>query len=306
MSRIFDSSHLTARKQERAIAGSFLTQVDTAPGSATTYMRGSQPMLGIKDNSIMAYVKTGGMTQYTRFPTCIGVSAGCPCPVLEQSLSTPPYVPAIPGQVSGIVFTVGSIIVSWNAPSTGVGPFTYRVTPYLNGVALAPVRTSETTHRFNNLEDWKPYTFTVCAINAVGDGPDFISPYFLAPPENLSRIMAGTDEQLDPVSSLQYVLNSGLDVEILSSAGWGPTRDEACRQKMTWLENHDLGYLPVTFTTNKIEKSNHALASSILIDDHLECINPFIDKGGCGILHKDADTTINTLNSILFATRRYA
>lgn len=117
--------------------------------------------------------------------------------------------------------------------------------------------------------------------------------------ENL-ELMPGAEKLID------VVLNSGLDVEILSSAGWGPTRDEACRQKRTWLENHDLGYLPVTFTTNKLEKSNYALASSILIDDHLECINPFIDKGGCGILHKDADTTINTLNSILFATRRYA
>lgn len=105
---------------------------------------------------------------------------------------------------------------------------------------------------------------------------------------------------------IDVVLNSGLDVEILSSAGWGPTRDEICRQKRVWLENHDLGFLPMTFTTNKKEKANYALASSILIDDHLECINPFIDKGGCGILHTDADKTIQTLNSILFATRRYA
>ena len=73
MSRNFDSSQLTARKQERAISGSFLTQVSTAPDSTATYMRGSRPMLGIKDNSIMPYVKTGGMTHYTRFPTCVGM-----------------------------------------------------------------------------------------------------------------------------------------------------------------------------------------------------------------------------------------
>ena len=226
MSRIFDSSHLTARKQERAIAGSFLTQVSTAPGSATTYMRGSQPMLGIKDNSIMSYVKTGGMTQYTRFPTCIGISAGCPCPELAQSLSTPPYVPAIPGQVSGIVFTIGSIIISWNAPSTSSGPFTYRVTPYLNGVALESVYTTQTNYRFSNLQDWKPYSFTVCAMNANGEGPEVLSPYFLAPPENLSRIMTVTDDQLDPVSSLQYILNAGLNsaLQHVANANLGPTR----------------------------------------------------------------------------------
>jgi len=112
--------------------------------------------------------------------------------------------------------------------------------------------------------------------------------------------MPGAEKLID------VVLNSGLDVEILSSAGWGPTMEEARRQKRTWLENHELGFLPVTFTTNKLEKAKYALPSHILIDDHLECINPFIDKGGCGIHHKDADTTINTLNSILFATRSYA
>ena len=226
MSRNFDSSQLTARKQERAISGSFLAQVSTAPGSTATYMRGSQPMLGIKDNSIMPYVKTGGMTQYTRFPTCVGISLGCPCSDTPISLITPPYVPALPGQVTGIVFTVGSIVVSWNAPSTGDGPFTYRVTPYLNGVALESVHTSQTSYRFSGLQDWQPYTFTVCAINGRGDGPDVLTPYFLAPPANLSSVMEGTTEQLDPVSSLKYILNSGLNylLQYVAAVNLGPTK----------------------------------------------------------------------------------
>jgi hypothetical protein len=224
MSRNFDSSQLTARKQERAIAGSFLTQVQTSPGSTSTYMRGSKPMLGIQDSSIMSYVKTGGMTEYTRYPTCVGISPGCPCPTLNASVSVPPYVPAIPGQVTGITFTVGSVVVSWNAP-TG-GPFTYRITPYLNGVALASVVTSATTYRFTTLEEWKPYTFTVCAINAAGDGPNQLTPYFIAPPNNLSLIMSGDITPLNPLSSLQYIMNAGIDYvfQYIASVNMGPTK----------------------------------------------------------------------------------
>ena len=226
MSRNFDSSQLTARKQERAIAGSFLTQVPTSVGATSTYMRGSKPMLGIQDSSIMSYVKTGGMTEYTRYPTCVGISPGCPCIALNASVSVPPYIPAIPGQVTGITFTVGSIVVSWNAPMTGDGPFTYRVTPYLYGNALPSVNTSERTYRFTTLEEWKPYTFTVCAINAAGDGPNQLTPYFIAPPSDLSLIMSGATIPLNPLSSLQYIMNAGLDYvfQYIASVNLGPTR----------------------------------------------------------------------------------
>ena len=224
MSRNFDSSQLTARKQEKAIAGSFLTKAVTDSGA--TYIRGSKPLLGISSCSIMPYVKSGSMTEFTRFPTCVGISPGCPCPETNASVVPTPIVPAIPGQVLDITFTVGSIIVSWNAPTTGTGPFTYRVTPYLNGVAQSPVTTLNTTYRFTDLEEWEPYTFTVCAINGRGQGPDLSSPYFLAPPNNLSLIMTGTSAPLNPVSSLKYIMNNGLDyvLQYIARFNLGPTK----------------------------------------------------------------------------------
>ena len=224
MSRNFDSSQLTQRKQEKAIAGSFLSQGVTASGA--TYIRGSQPLLGISSCSIMPYVKSGSMTEFTRFPTCVGISPGCPCPDANASVIPTPIVPAIPGQVVDITFTVGSIVVSWTAPTTGHRPFTYRVTPYLNGVAQTPITTSETTHRFTGLEEWEPYTFTVCAINAGGQGPDLTSTYFIAPPNNLSLIMEGTTAPLNPVSSLKYIMNSGLDyvLQYIARVNLGPTK----------------------------------------------------------------------------------
>lgn len=211
MSRIYDSSYLTQRRSERAIAGSFLYQ--PTPG----VIQGSRPLLGIKDQSIINAVRTGQMTQYANYPGCIGISPGCPCTASAL----------LPGSVTGIRFIVGSIIVSWNAPlNGGAGPFQYQVTPYLNGVALPSVITTATSYRFENLQDWQPYTFTICAMNAAGSGAVIPSTTFLAPPASLSRIMEDSAVQMDPLPSLKYVINAALDTVLasVSAANIGPTR----------------------------------------------------------------------------------
>jgi hypothetical protein len=172
----------------------------------------------------MNAVKSGHMTEYTRSTGCTIISSGCPCPELNASLVS--GSPAIPGGVYGITFTVGSIVVSWNAPLLGDGPFTYLVTPYLNGVALSPVRTTETSYRFTGLQEWQPYTFTVCAMNGGGQGPIVpSSTYFLAPPNGLSVIMNG-GTNVDIVPSLKYVINAGLDsmLQYAATTNLGPTK----------------------------------------------------------------------------------
>jgi hypothetical protein len=204
MPRIYDSSYLTQRKAEKAAAQSFFT-----PANGSTVPWGSRPLLGNKDSSILYAVKNGAMTKYTRFDTCIEISAGCPCPVLQATVGT--ANPAIPGPVAGITFTVGSIIVSWQAPTSGQGPFSYVVTPYLNGQALASVTTSALSYRFTNLDELKTYTFTVCAQNAVGAGPMTNSAEFMAPPPILSSILAGTAPMVDITSCVCYVMTCGLD-----------------------------------------------------------------------------------------------
>ena len=220
---IYDSSQLTKRRAEKAIAGSFLTRM--YPPNNLQPQTGYGPLPGIYDSSIMNAVKTGHMTEYTRYPTCVGISPGCPCPELNRSISTSPFIPAIPGAVSGITFTVGSIVISWIAP-IGDGPFTYLVTPYLNGIAQTVVTTTSTTYRFTDLQEWQPYTFTVCAMNAGGQGPIIPSTsYFLAPPSGLSTIMNG-GTTTDIVPSLKYVINAGLDtmLQYAATVNIGPTR----------------------------------------------------------------------------------
>jgi hypothetical protein len=229
--RIYDSSQLTKRRAQQAIAGSFLSRLYPPNGPNGNPVRqpaqGSPPVLGDYDSSIMMAVKTGHMTEYTRYPTCVGISPGCPCPELNASIINTPYTPAIPGQVTGITFTIGSIVVSWNAPTSGDGPFVYQITPYLNDVAQTPVTTSQTTYRFTGLQEWQPYTFTVCAMNSVGQGPVVPSTsYFLAPPDGLSTIMSGDSTPVVPEPSLKYVINAGLDnmLAYIASVNLGPTR----------------------------------------------------------------------------------
>ena len=220
MSRIYDSSQLTKRRAQLAIAGSFLSNAGTAT-------RQTRSVRSISDASIIAEVKTGGMTEYTRYSTCIAVSLGCPSdPVIVASFLNPPYIPALPGAVSGITFTVGSIIVSWISPTTGDGPFTYVVTPYLHGVAQSPITTTETSYRFTGLQEWQPYTFTVCARNVGGQGPLVNTAYFLSPPDALSSIMSGSEDAVDVSMALPYIMNAGLDnvLQYIASANLGPTK----------------------------------------------------------------------------------
>ena len=225
MPRIYDSSQLTKRRGQLAVAGGFLRNAGTAAPNNFTWQ--SRSPHGISDSSIINQVKVGGMTQYTRYPTCIAISLGCPCdPVITESLVTPPYIPALPGAVSGIVFTIGSIIVSWNAPTVGDGPFTYTVTPFLNDVAQQSVATSETSYRFIDLQEGQPYTFTVTASNVAGQGPVVHTPYFLSPPEDLSAAMSGSSAPINPDPCLAYVINAGLDnvLQYIASSNLGPTK----------------------------------------------------------------------------------
>jgi hypothetical protein len=237
MSRNYDASTLTQRRAQLAASGGFSSQK-------------RRPSSGIFDASFLTSVRVGAMTEFTRFPTCIGVSPGCPCGPLAASLQAG----VLPGAVSGIVFTVGSIIVSWAAPAQGEGPFQYTITPFLNGTALPSVTTSELTYRFTNLQDWQPYTFTVVASNAVGISPITVtSTTCLAPPADLTNFLAslsGPSGSYDPVVCLSYILNCSLEevMKTVMAANVGPTR--GARLMYLYIASLAQAYHWVTADTN--------------------------------------------------------
>jgi hypothetical protein len=232
--RIYDASHLTKRKGQQATAGSFLTRLQP-PNPSTPPQVGAGPLNGIYDSSIMNEVAAGSSTQFTRYPTCIGISQGCPCPDGQ-------YVPYPPSAVTNIRFTVGSVIVSWDPPARGDGPFTYQIIPYLYGVEQPhAISDNVTSYRFTNLQEGEPYTFEVFAYNPGGTGPRAQSPtHFIVPPARLSEIHSGdiggsanlggylVDNLISPSieKSLKYIINHGLNsvLEYASKVNWGPTK----------------------------------------------------------------------------------
>jgi N,N-dimethylformamidase beta subunit-like, C-terminal/Fibronectin type III domain len=84
----------------------------------------------------------------------------------------------VPGTPTGVSGTAGNgqVALSWSAPASDGGSAItgYRITPYVSGVAQAPVLTGSTTTSYTvtGLTNGTTYTFTVAAINAVGTGPE--------------------------------------------------------------------------------------------------------------------------------------
>lgn len=107
--------------------------------------------------------------------------------------------------------------------------------------------------------------------------------------------MPDTQELLNHVSRLH-----GVTVEILTSMGTHEPNqaNEAKMQKLKWLNEKNIPY-KANFVHNKQEKAKYATPRSILIDDSVGCISPFIEAGGHGILHVNASDTIRILDSTI-------
>jgi hypothetical protein len=112
-------------------------------------------------------------------------------------------------------------------------------------------------------------------------------------------------EKLDFMSDTQELLNhvsklKGIKIEILTSMGTFRTEqgEAAKHQKLKWLEDKNIPY-HANFSRSKEEKAKWASPTSILIDDSVGCVSPFVEAGGHGILHVNASDTIRMLDSVL-------
>jgi hypothetical protein len=88
------------------------------------------------------------------------------------------YAVPAPGQVTSVVAAESggtSANVNWTAPASGGPVSSYRVTPFIGGVAQATTIVSgnppATEKRITGLTSGTTYTFTVTAVNANGAGP---------------------------------------------------------------------------------------------------------------------------------------
>lgn len=113
------------------------------------------------------------------------------------------------------------------------------------------------------------------------------------------EIMPGAYDLLNAVKMLH---SSKIDVQILTSVGtFDVDRGNAAKQqKLLWLEKHGIMY-KANFVRTKPEKSLYAHKFCILIDDSIGCVEPFIKKGGVGILHNSRNVrdTLYTLDKTI-------
>jgi hypothetical protein len=116
-------------------------------------------------------------------------------------------------------------------------------------------------------------------------------------------------EKLDFMPDAQELLNHvsrlhGVNIEILTSMGTHEPMQAnmAQMQKLKWLNAKNIPY-KANFVHNKQEKAKYANPRSILIDDSVGCISPFIEAGGHGILHVNASDSIRILDSIILQLR---
>lgn len=104
----------------------------------------------------------------------------------------------------------------------------------------------------------------------------------------------GAEDLLEFVSRYRFDLN----IEILSSSGGKLFHNEVSIQKRLWLNNHGISYVR-NFVPGRKLKKNYATPSTILIDDTPDVIEAFTAAGGIGILHTDANETIELLKGYL-------
>jgi N-acetylmuramoyl-L-alanine amidase len=106
---------------------------------------------------------------------------------LTSNTVTPYTVPAAPNGVTAMP-SHASAVVTWTAPDNGGRPIVaYEITPYANGLALAPVTFAQTntTEVVGGLTNGATYSFAVVAINAGGPGAPSAASNAVTPSANL-------------------------------------------------------------------------------------------------------------------------
>ena len=97
---------------------------------------------------------------------------------------------------------------------------------------------------------------------------------------------------------LKYIQSKNVTVEILSSSGGARFHFEVVEQKDFWLRTHGIFY-KINIVPGRKFKAEYAKPNIVLIDDTKEIIDSFNKAGGIGILHRDVNITIETLESLL-------
>lgn len=94
----------------------------------------------------------------------------------------------------------------------------------------------------------------------------------------------------------EYVTSTFSNYFILTATGYTP-RDGA-QQKRQWYREH-YGDVRIETVNTSLDKARFATPTTILIDDRMNSISPWVKAGGIGILHVTAKQSIQELSKLL-------
>jgi hypothetical protein len=148
-------------------------------GYTITPYIGTTAQTPVQTGSAMANFTVAGLTDGTAYTFTVSASnAAGNGPASAASAPVTPQPAPPPGPPTGVTATAAdaSANLSWSAPvSDGGSPLlSYRITPYINGVAQTSINTgnTNTTRTVTGLTNGTTYTFTVAALNASGAGSE--------------------------------------------------------------------------------------------------------------------------------------
>ncbi len=93
----------------------------------------------------------------------------------------------------------------------------------------------------------------------------------------------------------------GYEIEILTATG-RMRQEEVADMKHRWVAKHLSSTVGVITVQDGVDKARYAEEDAILIDDQQKNIDAWERAGGVGILHTDAESTINQLRKKLHGT----
>lgn len=114
--------------------------------------------------------------------------------------------------------------------------------------------------------------------------------------KNVEPFFESLDLMPDAMQLFNFVKNNFVNHFILTACGNTPKN--AAQQKRNWCKRH-FGNIVVKTVQDSHQKAQFATPNSILVDDRLKSIDPWVAAGGIGILHTSAADSIAKLQEIV-------
>jgi len=109
---------------------------------------------------------------------------------------------------------------------------------------------------------------------------------------------ATLDLMPNAIELMDYLRQTGIDVEILSSTASERRKNKIRPQKLKWLKKHQIEF-PAILVPGAHLKRELAIPTAILIDDTPKNITQWEESGGIGILYKDYDSCVAILQKYI-------